>query len=121
LGIAHIRAIIYNITYVEKEAYTMQFDLGIFDRKIYLIALELKQPFTLDDWVSAVQVEHPTWTKKNIKNRIKQMLRQRLLKKQCKGLKCYYSCLVNRSDFLSAEFIAGKEIDISKNPFICGL
>ena len=99
----------------------MQFDLGLFDRKIYLIALALYQPFTLDDWTSAVQVEHPTWTKKNIQNRINGMLRQDLLSKHRQGLKCYYSCLVTRDDFLSAEFISGKTIDISNNPFMCGL
>lgn len=42
----------------------MQLELGLFDRKIYLIALELNQPFTIDDWTSAVQAEHPTWTKR---------------------------------------------------------
>lgn len=99
----------------------MQLDLGLFDRKIYLIALELNQPFTIDDWTSAVQVEHPTWTKKNIQNHANGILRQNLLSKQRKGLKCYYSCLVTHDDFLSAVFVSTETFDISENPFICGL
>ena len=99
----------------------MQLDLGLFDRKIYLIALELNQPFTIDDWTSAVQVEHPTWTKKNIQNRVHHMLRQNMLSKQCKGLKAYYSCLLTHDEFLTAEFISNGVIDISNNPFMCGL
>lgn len=99
----------------------MQFDLGLFGQEIYFISLALKQPFTLDDWTAAVQAKHPTWTKKNIKVRIKSMLRQNLLSKQRKGLINYYTCLVNREDFLSAEFISKGTIDISENPFICGL
>ena len=99
----------------------MQLELGLFSKKIYLISLELNQPFTIDDWTNAVQVEHPTWTKKNIKVRIKQMLRQNILSKQRKGLKIYYTCMVNRDEFLAAEFVSGKEIDTATNPFMCGL
>lgn len=99
----------------------MQLDLGLFDIKIYLIALKLSQPFTIDDWTTSVQAEHPTWTKKNIQNRVNNMLRQNLLSKQRKGFRCYYFCLVNHEDFLAAEFISNGTIDLSDNPFICGL
>ncbi|ADL53673.1 hypothetical protein [Clostridium cellulovorans] len=99
----------------------MQLELGLFDRKIYLIALELNQPFTIDDWTSAVQAEHPTWTKKNIQNRVKNMLRQNLLSKHRKGFKSYYSCLVTRDEFLAAEFVSTGNIDINNNPFMLGL
>lgn len=99
----------------------MQLELGLFDRKIYLIALNLNQPFTIDEWTSAVQVEHPTWTKKNIQRRIKDMLRQNLLSKHFYKFKTYYSCLVSREDFLAAEFISSRTFDTHNNPFICGM
>jgi len=99
----------------------MQLELGLFDRKIYLIALELSQPFTIDDWTSAVQTKHPTWTKKNVQNRVKNMLRQNLLSKHRKGFKSYYSCLVTRDEFLAAEFISHKTPDGNNNFFMCGL
>ena len=42
----------------------LQLNLGAFSIQIYLIALQLNQPFTLNEWTSAVQAVHPTWTKK---------------------------------------------------------
>lgn len=99
----------------------MQLDLGLFDIKIYLIALELDQPFTIDDWTFAVQVEHPTWTKKNIKRRVNNMLHQNLLSKHRKGLKSYYSCMVTHDEFLAAEFISNKARKNNDNFFMCGL
>lgn len=99
----------------------MQLELGLFDKAIYLIALQLNQPFTIDEWTSAVQIEHPTWTKKNIKGRTKEMLRQNILSKHSQGFKCYYSCLVSREDFLAAEFVSNGSFDTHNNPFICGM
>ena len=99
----------------------LQLTLGLFSKTIYLTALQLNQPFTLEEWTSAVQKEHPTWTKKNIKVRIKDMLRQKMLSKHYKNFRTYYTCLINKDDFLAANFITTQKGSYSNNPFICGL
>lgn len=99
----------------------LQLNLGLFGKTIYLTALQLNQPFTLEEWTTAVQKEHPTWTKKNIKVRTKDMLRQKILSKHYKNFKAYYTCLISKEDFLAANFITNQKNTYNNNPFICGL
>lgn len=99
----------------------MKLELGAFTQKVYLLALQLEQPFTVEQLTSTIQVAHPKWTTKNTRVRIQDMLHQRLLIKQRKGLKFYYTCVLSEEEFLTAEFICGKIYNPNDNPFICGL
>lgn len=99
----------------------MKLELGAFTQKIYLLALRLEQPFTIEQLTSAIQATHPKWTTKNTHVRIKDMLHQKILTKQHKGIKTYYSCVVSEEEFLTAEFVCSKTYNPNDNPFICGL
>lgn len=99
----------------------LKINLGIFGKITYLIALQLNQPFTLDELTLAVQTLHPTWTQKNIRIRLKSMLQQNLMSKHRIRLKTYYTCLINKEDFLSAETISVPNKFYTNNFFICGL
>ncbi len=81
----------------------LQINLGTFSKIIYLIFLELNQPFTFDECLAAVQSVQPACTKKILRSRIKEMLRKKFLTKHRIKRKNYYNCLINKEDFLAAE------------------
>lgn len=96
-----------------------QINLNPFSKLLYLIFLDLNQPFTFDECLVFVQSFYPACTKKTLQTRIKEMLRKRYLKKQRVQRKTVYKCLVSKESVLSQQ--THPDSIYQSNFFLCGL
>lgn len=79
----------------------LQIYLEAYSKILYLIFLELNQPFTFDECLVAVQSLYPACTKKVLHFRIKEMVKKKYLKKQRIKRKTFYKCLVSKTFILT--------------------
>ena len=98
---------------------TSQIALAPFSRILYIIFLDLNQPFTFKECLSAVHAHYPGCTKKVLRYRINEMLQKKYLKKQRVKHKILYSCLIDKN-LVPAPLAIGKPSD-ELNFLICGL
>ena len=74
-----------------------QMTLDPFTQILYAIFVDLNQPFTFKECLSAVHAHYPACKKKTLRSRIKEMVRKKHLEKQRIKHKILYRCLIDKN------------------------
>lgn len=96
-------------------------DITPLDLYIYHLAMDLPQPFSPEDLLVKIQVEHPEWNIDFVMQRCKRYKKQKMLKRTGYFRSTWYSCLLPQSDIENATYVYSPVIDVNTSPFFCGL
>jgi len=96
-------------------------DITPIDRYLYSLALTLEQPFSPNELLEKVNIEHPGWKIELIRYRCKKFKKQKMLKKVGIFNSKRYYCLLTEADMENANYIFSPPIDVRNNPFISSL
>ena len=73
-------------------------DISPVDRYIYRIAQDLSQPFSPEELLAKINIEHPGWKIDMIRYRCKKFKKQKMLKRTGYFRNTRYSCLLTETD-----------------------
>lgn len=96
-------------------------DITPVDRYTYRLAQDLSQPFSPEELLEKIQIEHPEWKMDFIKYRCKKFKQQKMLKRTGYFRNTRYFCLLTETDMDNATYIFSPPIDVYRNPFVSGL
>ena len=96
-------------------------DITPIDLYIYSLAMTLVQPFSPEDLLVKIQIEHPEWKIDFVRYRCKKYKKQKMLKRTGHFRNKRYFCLLTETDMENATYIYSPPFDVKNNPFVCGL
>lgn len=96
-------------------------DITPIDLYIYSLAMTLEQPFSPEDLLVKIQIEHPEWEVDFIRYRCKKYKKQKMLKRTSYFRNTRYSCLLSQTDIENAIYVYSPPIDVNNSSLFCGL
>ena len=98
-----------------------QKDITPIDLYIYSLAMTLEQPFSPEDLLVKIQIEHPEWKIDFIRYRCKKYKKQKMLKRTGYFRNTRYSCLLTEIDMENATYVFSPPFDVNKCYLVSGL
>ena len=98
-----------------------QKDITPIDLYIYSLAMTLEQPFSPEDLLVKIQIEHPEWKIDFIRYRCKKYKKKKMLKRTGYFRNKRYSCLLSQTDIENAIYVYSPPIDVNNSSLFCGL